>query len=269
VCHNAMCPLVLVDKKDKLTKIVLNREEKRNAFNMDLLQELKRALETVREDTDSWGLIVTGAGPVFSAGLDLGAFQEWFSSRQQDPARLVRLAQETFGILEEMEKPTLAAINRLATGIGLELALACDFRIASDDAELSLPEVSLGIMPDVGGAVKLPKIVGLGLAKEIALKGQPITAKRAQEIGLVNDVTSANELISESEEFMRQILENSPIAVRNTKTVMNRAFNLDPKTLAEFTTSLQLQCLNSNELLRYAAKYVTRKIKSGPKKAEK
>jgi enoyl-CoA hydratase/carnithine racemase len=263
-----MCPLVLIDRKDKLTKITLNREEKRNSFNTDLILELKKALETVREDTDSQGLIVTGAGPIFSAGLDLSAFQEWFSSRRQDPARLVRLAQETFSILEEMDKPTLAAINRLATGIGFELALACDFRITSDDAELSLPEVSLGIMPDVGGAMKLPRLVGLGLAKEIALSGQAIAARRAGEIGLVNRVVPGGELMKESEEFMRLILENSPIAVRNTKTVMNKAFHVDPKTLAEFTTSLQLQCLNSNELMRYAAKYVTRRLKSSKKKDE-
>ena len=261
-----MGPLVLVDKKDKLTRITLNREEKRNSFNLDLISELKKAFETLREDTDSQGLIVTGAGPIFSAGLDLSAFQEWFSSRRQDPARLIRLAQEAFNILEDMEKPTLAAINKLATGIGLELALACDFRIASDDAELSLPEVSLGIMPDVGGATKLPKLIGLGLAKEIALTGQAIAARRAEEIGLVNRVVPASELISESEDFMRLILENSPTAVRNTKTVMNKAFHIDPKAMAEFTTSLQMQCLNSNELLKYAAKYVTRRLKPAQKK---
>ena len=261
-----MGPLVLVDKKDKLTRITLNREEKRNSFNLDLISELKKAFETLREDTDSQGLIVTGAGPIFSAGLDLSAFQEWFSSRRQDPARLIRLAQEAFNILEDMEKPTLAAINKLATGIGLELALACDFRIASDDAELSLPEVSLGIMPDVGGATKLPKLIGLGLAKEIALTGQAIAARRAEEIGLVNRVVPASELISESEDFMRLILENSPTAVRNTKTVMNKAFHIDPKAMAEFATSLQMQCLNSNELLKYAAKYVTRRLKPAQKK---
>jgi enoyl-CoA hydratase len=255
-----MTPLILIDKKDKLTKVTLNREEKRNSFNLELVSELKKALESVREDSDSQGLIVTGAGPIFSAGLDLSSFQEWFSSRRQDPARLIMMAQEAFSVLEDMGKPTLAAINKLATGIGLELALSCDFRIASDDAELALPEVSLGIMPDAGGATKLPKLVGLGLAKEIALTGQAITAERAKEIGLVNRVVPAGELIASSEDFMRLILENSPIAVRNTKSVMNKAFNIDPKVLAEFTTSLQMQCLNSNDLLKYAAKYVTRKL---------
>jgi enoyl-CoA hydratase/carnithine racemase len=263
-----MGSLVLVEKKDKLTKIVLNREEKRNSFNLELTLELKQAFETVREDADSLAVIVTGAGPVFSAGLDLRAFQEWFSSKHEDPSKFIRLAQETFAVLEEMGKPTLAAINKLATGMGLELALACDFRIASEDTELALPEVSLGIIPDVGGAQKLPKIVGLGLAKELALTGEAIAVDRAEKIGLVNKVVPTGDLMSEAEGFMRRILENSPVAVRNTKTLMDKAFHLDPKTMAEYTNSLQLQCLKSNELLRYAAKYVTRKIRTATGKDE-
>ncbi|WXG44467.1 MAG: enoyl-CoA hydratase/isomerase family protein [Promethearchaeati archaeon SRVP18_Atabeyarchaeia-1] len=255
----------MVEKKDKLARIVLNRADKRNSFNQELTADLKQAFETVRGDADLQGVIVTGAGSVFSAGLDLRAFQEWFSSKSEDPVRMIRLAQETFGVLEDMEKPTLAAINRLAVGIGLELALACDFRIASEDAELALPEVSLGIIPDVGGAQKLPKIVGLGIAKEIAFTGESITAERGEKIGLLNKVVPAGSLIDEADKFMRQILENSPVAVRNTKTLMNKAYQLDPKTMAEYTVSLQQQCLNSNELLRYAAKYITRKFKAPEK----
>jgi enoyl-CoA hydratase len=255
-----MSSLVLIEKKDKLTKIILNRADKRNSFNQELTLELKRAFETIRDDNDSQGVIVTGAGPVFSAGLDLKTFQEWFSSRLQDPTTMIRLAQETFGILEEMGKPTLAAINKLATGMGLELALACDFRIASEGSELVLPEVAVGIIPDVGGSEKLPKLVGLGLAKEIALTGEPITADRAEKIGLVNKIVPSDRLMEEAEKFMRQILENSPIAVRHTKTLMNKAFYLDPKTMAEYTVNLQLQCLKSNELLRQAAKYITKKF---------
>jgi enoyl-CoA hydratase/carnithine racemase len=256
-----MGDLVLLEKEDKLTKIVLNRADKRNSFNEELALDLKQAIETVQEDNGSEGVIITGAGPVFSAGLDLKAFQEWFTSRHEDPKKFIWLAQETFGVLEEMEKPSVAAINRLATGMGLELALACDFRIISDDCELSLPEVCLGIIPDVGGAQKLPKLVGLGIAKEIALTGAPVSAERAEKIGLVNKVVAASGLIVESENFLRQILENSPVAVRNTKTLMNKAYHLDPKTMMEYTAALQLQCVNSNELLRYAAKYVARKMR--------
>nr|MDO8133538.1 enoyl-CoA hydratase/isomerase family protein [Candidatus Njordarchaeum guaymaensis] len=256
-----MVSLVLTEKKDGLTKVILNRAEKRNAFNHALVSDLRETLQAIHDDEDCRGVIVTGVGPVFSAGVDLVSFQEWFSSRHQDPTRLIRLTQDTFGLLEEMEKPTLAAVNKLATGMGLELALACDFRIASEDCELSLPEVCLGIIPDVGGAQKLPKLVGLGIAKEIGLTGQPITAQRAEMIGLVNKVVPSGDLMGEAEKFMRQILENSPTAVRSTKTLMNKAFHLDPKTLAEYTISLQLQCLKSNDLLRYAAKYVTRKIR--------
>jgi enoyl-CoA hydratase len=260
-----MSPLVLVEKKDKITRVTLNRAERRNAFNQDLTSDLKSALEKVSEDSDCLGVIVTGAGPVFSSGLDLKSFQDWFSSNMQDPVKLIRFAQEAFSVLEDMEKPTLAAVNKLATGMGLELALACDFRIASDDCELSLPEVCLGIIPDVGGAQKLPKLVGLGIAKEIAFTGRPISAERAERIGLVNKVVPSSDLMNEAESFIQRIIENSPIAVRNTKTLMNKAFYLDQKTMMEYTVSLQLQCLKSNELLRYAAKYLTRKIKPSSK----
>jgi enoyl-CoA hydratase len=124
-----------------------------------------------------------------------------------------------------------------------------------------LPEVCLGIIPDVGGAQKLPKLVGLGIAKEIALTGAPVFAERAERIGLVNKVVPFSSLIDESENFLRQIVENSSVAVRNTKTLMNKAYHMDPKTMMEYTAALQLQCINSNELLRYAAKYITRKMK--------
>jgi enoyl-CoA hydratase/carnithine racemase len=261
----SVASLVITEKKEGLAKVILNRPEKRNAFNQALVTDLKNALQSVRDDEECRGVIVTGAGPVFSAGLDLASFQEWFSSRHQDPTTLIHLAQDTFDLLEEMEKPTLAAINKLATGMGLELALACDFRIASEDCELSLPEVSLGIIPDVGGAQKLPKLVGLGIAKEIALTGQPVSAHRAEQIGLVNKIAPSKDLMSEGERFIHQILENSPTAVRLTKTLMNKAFHLDPKTMAEYTTSLQLQCLKSNDLLRYAAKYVARKFRTTEK----
>jgi len=256
-----MASLVLTEKRDGLTSVILNRAEKRNALNQALVLDLRETLQAVNDDEDCHGVILTGGGPVFSAGLDLAAFQEWLSLRHQDPTKIIRLAQDTFGLLEEMDKPTLAAVNKLATGMGLELALACDFRIASEDCELSLPEVCLGIVPDIGGAQRLPRLVGLGVAKEIALTGQPITAQRAEMIGLVNKVVPSADLMGEAEQFIRQILENSPTAVGSTKRLMNKAFHLDPKTMAEYTTSLQLQCLKSNDLLRYAAKYVTRKIK--------
>jgi enoyl-CoA hydratase/carnithine racemase len=260
-----MSPLVSIEKKDKIAKVILNRPERRNAFNQDLTSDLKSALEKVSEDSDCLGVIVTGAGPVFSSGLDLKSFQDWFSSTRQDPVKLIRFAQETFSVLEDMEKPSIAAINKLATGMGLELALACDFRIASDDCELSLPEVCLGIVPDVGGAQKLPKLVGLGIAKEIAFTGQPISAERAERIGLVNKIVPSSILLNEAENFIQQIAENSPIAVRNTKTLMNKAFHLDQKTMMEYTVNLQLQCLKSNELLRYAGKYLAKKMQSSSK----
>ncbi|WXG47179.1 MAG: enoyl-CoA hydratase/isomerase family protein [Candidatus Atabeyarchaeum deiterrae] len=259
-----MGSLVLVEKKDRLTKVILNREDRRNAFNQDLLSDLGAALKAVRDDSDCLGVIVTGVGPVFSSGLDLKAFQDGFASSHQDPSGIIRLVQDTFTALEDMEKPTLAAVNGTATGMGLELALACDFRIASDDCRLSLPEVCLGIMPDIGGAM-LPKLVGLGIAKEIALTGQVIDAQRAERIGLVNKVVPPSELMVEAENFVRQIIENSPIAVRSTKTLMNKAFQLDPKTMAEYTIDLQLQCLKSNDLLRYAANYISKRIKLPPK----
>jgi enoyl-CoA hydratase len=199
---------------DGLALVTVTRPEKLNALNRAVISELGEAFRKVREDDSIKALILTGAGEkAFVAGADIGEL----ASIDAVQAELVsRRGQEIFRALETLRKPSVAAINGYALGGGLELAMCCTIRIASHNAKLGQPEVKLGIVPGYGATQRLPRLVGRGRALELLLSGEPIDAAEAYRIGLVNALTSQEELIAAAKQWARKVIANGPLAVALT-----------------------------------------------------
>ncbi|HUR95065.1 MAG TPA: enoyl-CoA hydratase-related protein [Gemmatimonadales bacterium] len=203
---------LLFDLTDTVARVTINRPDKLNALNATVIAELDEAVERIRTDDQIRGVLLTGAGSkAFVAGADIG---EIGSQGAMDGQARALAGQRMMRRLEQCGKPVVAAVNGFALGGGCELAMACHIRIASDSARFGQPEVKLGIGPGYGGAVRLPRLVGRGRALELLLTGAMIDAQEAWRIGLVNRVVPADRLLAESEDLLRGILENGPLAVR-------------------------------------------------------
>jgi len=194
--------------------ITMNRPQKLNALNAATMADLDRAFTQVESDPEICGLIITGSGEkAFVAGADIQELAD------ADPVKAQGLSlhgQRIFRKLETMGKPSVAAINGFALGGGLELALACTFRVASANAKLGQPEVKLGIIAGYGGSQRLPQLVGRGAALELLLTGEPIDAQEAFRIGLVNKVVAPEEVLNASLKLLQKVRANGPVAVNLT-----------------------------------------------------
>lgn len=254
---------ILVEKSEGLGKIVLNRPQVLNALNQEMFDELDKAFRFVGEDEDVKVLIVTGAGKAFSAGIDLSLLNQIVEEKNNEKIRrLIKKIQETFSLPEIMEKPVIAAINGITLGGGLELILACDLRIASENAKFGLPEVSFGIVPDLGGAQKLSRIVGLGKAKEIVFTGEIFDAKEAEKIGLVNKVVSHEVLEETVKSLAKKLMNNSLVAIGLSKNILNKSFDVDLKTLMDYTVETQMLCFKIENQKKFLDKFFEEKRKS-------
>lgn len=222
MAHNHL----LIRDQETTRFITINRESKLNALNTKVLAELHVAISNALADQRIRGVVLTGAGEkAFVAGADISEF----STFNLDQGR--KLAQEgqhkVFDVIHHANKPFLAAINGYALGGGLELALACHMRIAAPHAKLGLPEVSLGLIPGYGGTQRLTQLVGRGRSLELILTGDPVSAEKALEYGLVNEVVDADELLSKAAEILHKIASRSPHAVAAAIHAVNAG--LDPK----------------------------------------
>jgi len=214
-------------KEQTTTWITLNRPDKLNAINATMLQELSEALDTTEKDTNVRCVIITGEGEkAFSAGADITELQKL---TQETAAEFSRKGQQVFSQVETLSKPVVAAINGYTLGGGLELALACDFRLASDHAELGFPEMKLGIIPGWGGTQRLAWTVGVAEAKRLIMLGDRVKAEEALKMGLVDKVVSMGKLEAEAEALAQRLCEGSPAALKYAK----RAINSVTKSLLE------------------------------------
>ncbi len=199
---------------DGIALITINRPEKLNALNGQVISELGDAFRTAREDASIKAVILTGAGEkAFVAGADIG---ELAAVDAIEAERLSRRGQDIFRALETLRKPSVAAVNGFALGGGLELAMCCAIRIASPNAKLGQPEVKLGIVPGYGATQRLPRLVGRGRALELLLSGESIDAAEAHRIGLVNAIAPQSELIGAAKQWVHKVMANGPLAVALT-----------------------------------------------------
>ena len=217
---------VLLDIEAPLATVTINRPKKLNALNKETIEELHQVFKVLEKDSDIRVVILTGSGQkAFVAGADIAEFAD-FSVKEGK--RLSAEGQEKlFNYVENFPKPVIAGVNGFALGGGLELAMSCHFRIASHNARLGLPEVSLGVIPGYGGTQRLPQLVGKGRAFEMIMTGGMIDADKAYESGLVNHVTSVEELIGYCKKVASKIAANSPVAIAYAIKAVNAGFNKD------------------------------------------
>jgi enoyl-CoA hydratase len=217
---------LLVERRERVAIITINRPEKRNALNIKTREEGAALLEDLRNDASVGVVVFTGAGDkAFIAGADIGEFAGRTAMMQRD----VMTARSLFTAIDTFPKPVIAMINGYCLGGGCELALACDIRIASENASFGQPEINLGIIPGGGGTQRLTRLVGEGRAMELILSGEIIDAKTAYEIGLVNHVFPADQLQARTMEIANRIAEKSPMALSLAKEAVKLASrsNLD------------------------------------------
>ena len=215
---------VLFEKKNGIGYVTVNRPKALNALNMATMEELRAAFTNLQHDGAVRSAILTGAGEkAFVAGADINELA------QQDAVSGKSFAmrgQSVLDLVENLGKPVIACINGFALGGGCELALACTMRLASENAKLGQPEVKLGIVPGYGGSQRLPRLVGKGIAMQLVLTGEMITAQEALRIGLVNEVAPAAELIQRAEAIAGKIAANAPLAVQYALEAVNRGMDM-------------------------------------------
>lgn len=216
---------VLLEKEGNIAVITMNRPKALNALNSETLRELDVVIETLEEDNEVYAVVLTGAGEkAFVAGADISEMKDL---NEEQGKEFGLLGNKVFRRLENLNKPVIAAINGFALGGGCELSMACDIRIASVKARFGQPEAGLGITPGFGGTQRLPRIVGLGKAKELIYTCDMIKADEALRIGLVNKVVEADVLLDEAKAMAKKIAANAPIAVKLCKDAINRGMQVN------------------------------------------
>jgi enoyl-CoA hydratase/carnithine racemase len=234
--------IVVTEDRGPVRHVVMNRPEKRNAMNQQLLRALAEALRAAGDKEAVQCVVLRGEGAVFSAGVDLGELASFAGDTSVlRPFRNVFL--DCANLCETMPKPVVCQIHRTCVGGALEVALGCDLRIASTDAQLGLPEVKFGIIPDVGGSTRLPAVVGLGRAKELIMTARLIDAAEAERIGLVNRVVAPDELEMATQALVEELLANSPVAVGRVKRVMDASARPALAQTLEMEIAVQEYCV--------------------------
>jgi enoyl-CoA hydratase len=227
---------IRVEWDGDIAVVVIDRQEKLNALNSDVIAELGEVFAGLRDDDKVRGVLLTGAGEkAFVAGADIGELAKMDSI---SGVRVSRDGQDVFLQIERFPKPVLAVVGGYALGGGCELALACHMRIASENARFGLPEVGLGIIPGYGGTIRLARLVGLGRAIELTLTGEMIDGRRAADIGLVSAVYSRAEVLDKGKEMLRKVTRNGPVAVRMALESVYRAVDTSTREALDYESSL-------------------------------
>jgi enoyl-CoA hydratase/carnithine racemase len=215
---------IIYEKDGEIASITLNRPRVLNAYSIKMRDELYEALGAVRDDPGVRVIILKGAGEkAFCAGADL---TEFLTAPTPVIARQARFARDVWGLFLSIDKPFIAALHGYVLGSGLEMALCCDIRLASEDARFGLPEPGLGIIPAAGGSQTLPRVVGRAAALDMLLSGRWLTAPEACKIKLVNSVVARSSLLPEAEEMARKIIAHPPSAVSCIKRAVTQGFDL-------------------------------------------
>lgn len=217
---------ILIDVNDKIATITINRPKQLNALNKATISDLNQGLISLKDNNDIRCLILTGSGEkAFVAGADIKEFAHF---GVEEGKKLAESGQENlFDLIENYPKPVIAAVNGFALGGGLELAMACHFRIASENARMGLPEVSLGVIPGYGGTQRLPQLIGKGKAMELITTAKMMTADEALQYHLVNYVVSSEELLPKCVKIATATLHNSPKAINAAINAVNAGYDND------------------------------------------
>jgi len=259
----------LVEKEPPLAWVYLNRPEKKNAMNPPAWKEPEKIFEDLDRDDDIRAVVIAGKGPCFSSGIDLVAMMpELPELMEQDQKggikwRLlpkIKKLQDAISCIERCKKPVIAAIHGHCIGAGLDMATACDIRLASQDAGFCLKEAAVGFVADVGVLQRIPLIVGQGHARELAFSARTITAARAKEILLVNEIFEDKEaLIKEARALALEIAGNSPLAVQASKDVLNYGVGKGIDDGLNYVASMSANIIPSNDLTEAVTSFMERR----------
>ncbi|MDR2610745.1 MAG: enoyl-CoA hydratase/isomerase family protein [Clostridiales Family XIII bacterium] len=222
---------LLTEKKDGYIIVRTHRPEALNALNADMLRDIASVMRAIADDDEVGAVILTGEGRSFVAGADIAHMSRLSAVEGR---AFMKKGQAAFQTIEDLEKPVIAAVNGFALGGGMELAMACDIRFASEKAKFGQPEVGLGIIPGFGGTQRLARLAGKGMAKYLIFGGGTIGADEALSIGLVEKVYPHEELLERAEEFVREILKKAPLAIRMAKVAINTGYEADLRTAVAF-----------------------------------
>jgi enoyl-CoA hydratase/carnithine racemase len=239
-----MSDLVITHKNETIFEIVLNRPEKRNAINLELYEQLGDAISEAGRTDGIRVVMVRGEGAAFSSGIDLGSFvefsQKYGAGWQQRMRSITHEFQEVLTRLERLEVPTIALLHGYCLGLALEIALACDIRIAAEGSMMGLLESRLGLIPDVGGTTRLTRLVGPARAKDLIFTGRQIDATTAASWGIVNYVVAANELQGKADSLAAEIQMAAPLAVGMAKRIIDGMADIDRGLMLEGWAQSQL-----------------------------
>jgi len=241
-----MSGLVLTQRRGQLVEIILNRADKRNAINWDMMLEFEKVLREIENSSGIRAILIRGEGSGFSAGIDLVAFpqaSDYFGENwRKNLFPLTSAYQQIISRFERCSIPTIALLHGYCLGLGFELALACDFRIAAEGTNIGLPETKIGIIPDVGGTTRLTRLVGVARAKEIIMTGKFVDLLHAEQWGLVNYVVPPDELLATGERLANDLAQAAPLAVSYAKRVIDG--------ITDVERGLQLEALAQSQLIQ-------------------
>jgi enoyl-CoA hydratase/carnithine racemase len=250
--------IVETEDRGAVRHVVMNRPEKRNAMNDELIAGIGAALAAAAADDSVQCVVVRGEGPMFSSGMDFAAL----GALAEQPRRLREFRAGVLGawnLAEEMCKPTIAQIQGGCIGGAMELALACDLRVMAADAIIGLVETRVGLIPDVGGSSRLPAVVGLGRAKELIMTSKLIDGVEAERIGLVNRVAPPEELDAATDQLVSELLACAPVAVGHVKRVLDSAAKPALATTLELEVTIQELCATSEDFAEGTRAFVEKR----------
>jgi enoyl-CoA hydratase len=249
---------ILLEKKDGVARITINRPQVYNALNPETMNEIADAIADVGKDTSVKVLVMTGAGDkAFIAGADISTFPTLTPKQAKTFSKLGQI--KITRTLELLEKPVIAAVNGFAMGGGCEIVLACDFIIASENAKFGQPEINLAILPGWGGTQRLPRTVGTHKAKELCIIGEPIDAKEAERIGLVYKVVPSAKLNETVDELVKKLMSKSPIAIQLAKDAVNRALDLDLDSGLEYEAEMFAKAFTTEDHIEGAKAFLEKR----------
>jgi enoyl-CoA hydratase len=219
-CNKMEFKYIIYEKNQEIATITLNRPEALNAFSKEVIEEILQALEDVKSDENIRVILLTGAGEkAFSAGADIKAMKGMNALKARE---LSLMGEKLCNALENLEKPVIAAINGYALGGGLEVAMACDIRIASENARMGQTEINIGLIPGWGGTQRLPRLIGKTKAKELIFTGKIIDAKTAEQLGIVNMVVPSDKFKETVQQFALELASKAPVALKVAKALINK-----------------------------------------------
>ena len=237
---------VILSKENRIALLTINRPEVKNALDMETYEAFGSAIKEVKEDADVRVLVITGAGDSFCSGLDLNFAASGPEKTASEMIPSIQQLQDFFAF-EKVEKPVISAVNGYALGNGCDIALASDFVIASEKAQFGMAYTNLGLIPDLGGTFRLPRLVGLAAARQLILTGERIDARRALEIGMIGRVVPPEDLMDNTMAFAKRLAKRAPIALAMAKVAINKGLSSDLSTSLHLESYLQSICLKTSD----------------------